>query len=392
MKRRMQSICGTMLVFVMVVMIAPNAFGASKNFPSVIGITTYGSGSKGYAIATGIAHAIQKGTGLKTRVVPAASKARAISVARKEVTLGVHYEIAMYEIQGGIWNLQKEGPQDLALAWVGYLGSTTLMWRGDSGIKTPADIKGKRVTDYRVYSKGQFMNMLGKLAFFGIGENDVKWVPGATYAKGMQMVVDGTADVCYATGAASKVYELASSVHGAVLTEFPASNKAGWSRTKKICPVVGPGKVEVGFGASKENPKEWITFPGYYFSRFDADEELIYTLIKAVYEGYDIYKGAHPEAPRWDIVSALNMDRLNTTGLPYHSGAIKLFKEIGRWTDRHEKWQQSRIEFRQKLLKTYKETLDDAKAKKVDVKDPEFEKLWFPKWKEMRAELAALDF
>ena len=390
MKRKNLIGCSVMVTVLITLMVLPPVFAASKKLPGIIGLTTYGSGSKGYAIAMGVAHAIEKNAGIKTRIIPAATKPRAIAVNRKEVVLGVQYEAEFYEMQGGIWTFQKDGPMDFALAWNGYKGNTTLMWRGDSGIENPeTDLKGKRVPYYGDYSPGQQMLVDGKLAFFGIGRDDVRWVPGATYVKGMQMVIDGKADIAYVSASASAVNELASSIHGAVLSDLPASNEAGWARAKAVCPIAGPGKIDIGYSASPEHPKEWMTYPGYYQTRFDTDENLIYTLVKAIYEGYDIYKGSHPEAPRWNIDSALDLDTLNSTGLPYHSGAVKLFKEIGRWTDAHEKWQQSRLEFRTKVQEAYKQALEAAKAQKIKRTDEKFAKLWTPQYRKMRAELAA---
>ena len=133
-------------------------------------------------------------------------------------------------------------------------------------------------------------------------------------------------------------------------------------------------------------------FLGVGTCRFDEDEDLIYTLAKAIYEGYDIYKSSHPESPRWNIDNAVNMDLLNNTGLPYHAASVKLFKEIGRWTDAHEKWQQSRLAFRDKIQQEYKKALEAAKAKNISIKDKEFGDIWFPTWQKMRAELAATTF
>ena len=83
-------------------------------------------------------------------------------------------------------------------------------------------------------------------------------------------------------------------------------------------------------------------------------DEIAYTVTKAVHGGYDIFKDKHQELKEWTLDQALKTDGIT---IPYHPGSIKYFKEIGKWTPEHEKWQA-------KMLKEQKERIDGFKAGK----------------------------
>ena len=387
MTRQKLTFLGIFIVLALTIVVAPCSF-ASDKLPNTIGIITYSAGSKNYAISTGIAHAIQKYSGIRVMVVPGGTnRAKALSVVNKETVLGVGYENGWYGVQGGVWDFSKEGPQDLRMAWLGAAGCTSMIWKKDSGIKTMQDLKGKRVGYYGDYDQGTNMLVTGFLAFGGLTWDDV--IPfSTTYGKGMNALLDGKVDAAYNSPASSQVQELAATVHGAMVAEFPPDQTQNWKKLLKSCPVVGPGKVTVGYRASKSDPKDWPIYAGYLITRTDTNPELIATLIKAMTKGYNEYKDSHPEAADWTIENALNLDLLKMTGWAYHEGAVKAFKELGYWTEQLQEWQDNRIEFSNKLKKAYKQAEEEAKGKNIEVGSPEFMKLWEPRWLQMRTDLA----
>jgi len=365
---------------------------AATKMPNIIGLATYPSGYKGYAIATGLSNAIQKKSGIKVRAMPVGTNmARMKTVIKGEALLGAIYENGLYAAQGGFWSFLNDGPQDLSMAWLGYIGNGVLMTRANSGIKTWDDIKGKRVSNYKDYDPGTGMLVEAMLAWGEVSYSDVKSLP-ATYKSGMVYLKDGKVDVAEGTASAALVYEMASSVHGIRLFEFDPNDKAAIKRFKSICPIAGPGKVPVGYGYSVEKPGNIIVFPGCFITRPSNDEELVYTVVMSIVEGYDLYKDSHPEAKYWSLESALNMDTMNLSGLPYHTGSVKAFKELGKWTDRHEKWQQSRLAFKDTVREEYKRAVLDAKAKNIEQGTKAFEELWYPKFKALRVKLALEEY
>ena len=362
-----------------------------KGLPEVIGISTYAAGSKGFVLHAGMGHAIEKATGIKVRVVPAGtSTAREMVVINGECLIAANVESAIYSAQGGTWDFQLLGPQKLAMAWFGPPASTSLVTRGDSGIKTFADMKGRKMGYLKDYDPSTFMLHTGLLAYGGLTWDDVVKFP-ATLNVARDAVAEGSNDVCGITPTSSAVYELGASVHGAFVFQFPPNDEA-WARANKACPYIGPKQFTAGYGASKENPQWWPGYPYPMSCRIDADEELIYTVVKAIINGYDDYKDCHPEAPIWNLESALDLDMLNTEGLAYHPGAVRALKETGKWTERHDKWQQSRVDFAQKVAQEYTKAVGEAAGKGISVDSAQFAKVWEPNWDEMRADLVKIKY
>ncbi|MFC1990320.1 TAXI family TRAP transporter solute-binding subunit [Chloroflexota bacterium] len=365
----------------------PKAEEPKEGMPEVIGISTYAAGSKGIVLHAGMGHAVEKLTGIKVRVVPTGSAtSRAMAVISGECLIAANVETGIYEQQGGIWDWGKNGPQKFALAWIGPPASTSLVTRGDSGIKTHEDMKGRKMGYLKEYEPSSFMLHTALLAYGGLTWDDVVKYEGALNPC-RDAVKDATSDVCGITPTSSFVYELGASVHGAYVFQFPPNDEA-WAKAREFCPFVGPAQFTAGYGASKENSQWWPGYPYPLACRVDADEELIYTVTKAFIEGYDLYKDCHPEVPMWNLDAALNLGMLNGSGLAYHPGAVRAFKEIGKWTERHDKWQQSRLDFAKKVATEYTKTVDEAAAQKIAMGSAKFLELWEPKWAKMRVEVA----
>jgi TRAP transporter TAXI family solute receptor len=360
---------------------------AADNLPDLLAIGTYAAGSKGYAIGSGLATAIQNKTGIKVRATPQGTNvARVKSVTRGETILGALYETGGYPAQGGVWDFLEEGPQDICMAWLGFIGSATLITRNDSGIKTWEDIKGKRVANYEAYDKATANITEAMLAFGNVSYDDVKSVT-ATYPSGMSLLKDGKLDLCHAATSSATVYEMAAGFHGVYLFKYDPNDKEGVKRLKSSCPIAGVGAIPVGYGATEEKPINVVIFPGYFIADMSTDVNVVYAITKAIAEGYNLFKDVHPEAKYWSVDNALNLDTLALTGLPYHEGAVKAFKELGKWTERHEKWQQSRLAFREQIKVERKKVAEDAKAN-----NKEFGDLWTSRFRAMRIKLALEEY
>ena len=129
---------------------------------------------------------------------------------------------------------------------------------------------------------------------------------------------------------------------------MPRDDSEGWNRAKEVAPWLGPDLVTAGPGLSKESPRQMIGFPNGLWAYDSQSEELVYAVAKALHLGYDTIKGMHPDLKKWTIDTALEIEWL--INIPYHPGSIRYFKEIGRWTPAHEKWQQEALKIEKKRL------------------------------------------
>jgi hypothetical protein len=289
----------------------------------------------------GLAEAIYKNEGIKVKIVPAGTdKSKILPLKKGMMQLSLFTGAGQYFALMGKGVFTDWGPQQLRLAFACPTGAIAgMMVRGDSGIKTMADLKGKRVA-FIPASPGCTALNEGYLAFGGLTRDDVKIVQFSSWGAAWKSVTEGSSDVAHCLVGSSKAYELAASPHGIHWLPSPKDDIEGWKRLQKFDPFLNPYKAIEGAGISKDKPANVASY--YYglvcYPKLDA--ELVYKLTKGIWNGYDIYKDMHPSLKMWTPEGALKTSHFIT---PYHRGAIKFFKEIGVWTPKLEKRQQELI-------------------------------------------------
>ena len=92
-------------------------------------------------------------------------------------------------------------------------------------------------------------------------------------------------------------------------------------------------------GISKEHQAKGIAYHYPIFCHESLDENIVYATTKAIAEGYDIYSLVHKMLKDWTLEMALAFAKDKVPNA-YHKGAVKYFKEIGKWTPEMEAWQQ----------------------------------------------------
>ncbi len=198
----------------------------------------------------------------------------------------------------------------------------TVLARADSGIKTFSDLKGKRVNvgnpgSGTRASMDELLTAMGmKLGDFGL------------------------------------VAELKADEHGAALCDnkidaffygvgHPSANIQDPVTTcgAKLVSITGPGidklvsansyyaKSNIPGGVYKGNPDATPTYGvlATFVTSAKQSDDMVYTLVKAVFENFDDFKKLHP------AFANLDPQRMIKDGLsaPLHPGAVKYYKEKG---------------------------------------------------------------
>ena len=104
-------------------------------------------------------------------------------------------------------------------------------------------------------------------------------------------------------------------------------DEAAWARFLEAAPYFVKHTATVGAGVSKDEPWEGA---GYSYPILVAnasyDQDVAYSLVKAMTEGYDDYKDGAPGANGW-ATSSQNFRWV----IPFHDGAVKYYRGIGVW-------------------------------------------------------------
>ena len=198
----------------------------------------------------------------------------------------------------------------------------TVVARVDSGIKSFADLKGKRVNIGNPGS-GQRGTMEVVMAAFGWEKSDFALASELKSAEQSQALCDNKIDaIVFTVGhpsgsikeATTSCESVLVSVTGAAIDMLVADND--YYRTATI-----PG------GMYRGNPDDVVTFGvgATFVSSTNTSAEVVYEVVKAVFENFDDFKKLHP------AFSVLKKEEMIKDGLsaPIHEGAMKYYKEAG---------------------------------------------------------------
>jgi TRAP transporter TAXI family solute receptor len=236
----------------------------------------------------------------------------------------------------------------------------------DTGIKSFADLKGKRIPDYRGWCSGR-VELNAILAGFNIKREEVIWVPTMGYIDSVKALGEGKVDIAALAPDAAMAKEV-DSTRGLVWLEAPKDPEAikRWMNNAPFY-VLFWWDIE-GPGGLSPNKPIWSSGMRYTVLSHDkVDADLAYLMTKGIWEGYDIYKDMHPMLKRATHEEMLD---LTTAMDPYHEGTIRYLKEKNVWTAEHEKYQREKLDLEAKRIKAWEEASEEAKKKGIKLNDP----------------------
>ena len=356
---------------------------ADVNMPKQISWTAYGTTSSGYAQSVGLGQMLKKKYDTGLRIIPGKNDVSRMVPLRNGQTPLCACGIAAFMAAEGthMFGTKKWGPMELYNMF-NNLGDNgySLVVAGDAGVKTAADLRGKRVTWVRG-SPALNINAAGHLAQGGLTWADVKKVVVPGWKQSAEAVINGQADATFGSTVSGAYNKLAASPRGLFWTAFPHADKEAWARAKAVAPWWTPAMVSVGIDKEKNGqgkvPFEGNTQPYPIFvSTLKGSNDLAYGLTKAVMDNYESIKDAGPS------MSGYQISRQNFTWVfPYHPGSVKYYKEKGVWTAEHDA-HNDKMKQRQALLASAWKGYMAANSSKPD---EEFNQGW------KTARFAALD-
>jgi len=326
---------GLLMVVYCVLFLGLSAPAYSAKLPKVVACTSYGVGAAGYTVASGLGEAVNKLTPMKWRVEPYGTGIERIAPLKfKQTEFTLITNVTSMLAYKGYDEFAMWGPQPLRLIAMGNTIRPGMYVRQDSGIKTIADLRGKRVPDIKG-NPTVMREIEAILAFGNLTYADVKKIPVSGFGAAMQAVLDGDVDASMASIFSSKVKELCSGPHGCQFLEMPAANKAGWKRAQKILPAIFPSTQAKVAGLDKPVELFGISYALYAYPWLD--DAVAYNVVKALDKGYGYFKKSHPWLKQWKLNNMVK----NAAIIPFHPGAVKYYRDAGVWNDSLERYQSS---------------------------------------------------
>jgi TRAP transporter TAXI family solute receptor len=293
-----------------------------------IGIISTQPGSHTHSSSTAVAKAISDKTGMQVRVQPqGASPQYAIAAGTGDFGLSNSFDSVFFVT--GTGEYEGEGPRP-NIRIVGNLTPlfTTIFVKKDSPIKTVADLKGQRIPGGFNAQKTIARILSGMLATANLSYDSVRPVMAANIVNSADDFGSGKSDAfTFALGSA-KVKEIDAKVGGLRALSFDPS-PAAVARMQKILP--GAYTLPVKPAPALDGVLSEINAVAFDFllnTNDKVSEEIVYKVTKAIYEGRDIIVATFPALRTFDPAK---MGAKNYPPLQYHPGAIKFYKEIGKW-------------------------------------------------------------
>jgi len=217
--------------------------------------------------------------------------------------------------------------RSLRLVAVGYENRVSALATVRSGVKTFADLKGKRVAG--TFAAHQSCADLANafMANVGLKWDDVIQVPVQSAVSGVQALGDGRIDVnsCAATGMG-----VVKEVNLRLPLRFISIDLREDAIKRAREHFAGLRPVLIKAGSTDGAPEDAYVFDYDFFlaSHVKIPEEAVYAVAKAIWENLGELEDTNPTFKLWHQSRMANAD----VTLPYHPGAIKFYKEKGVWT------------------------------------------------------------
>ena len=312
------------------------ASASEVKLPASITLTAYDTGTSGFNITVALGKMMKDKYGSDTRVLPAGNDVARLQPLRAGRASLSAMGVGVFFAQEGLFEFATKewGPQPLQITLSSVdCNGLSLAVAGDAGVKSVADLKGKRI-GFVVGSPALNQNALAVLAFGGLSAKDVKIIEFASNNAMWKGTLNNDVDAVFGSTISGPAKELQTSPRGIFWPSMPFSDKAGWDRVRRIGPYFTEHNATCGAGEfSKDKPIQMGAYPYPIYSVYASQPEAdVYMLTKALIDGYDSYKDNAPGAAGLAVkVQAKNW------AVPLHPGAVKALKEVGAWSDDQDK-------------------------------------------------------
>jgi len=349
MNKRFTGILAVILVFALILVAGCSSQTAApaasdtpqkEEIPNVLALATNPTGTLTNTMGAGIATVLTKSMGVQVKTVPLNGPQEWFPMTNtEEVDMGVlsSYDSQLgYQGKSSFAEISGNKGFDIRLITIGHKNISMLITTNDSGIKTGADLKGKRYAGIISSSAGLTLKADAILANLGLTRDDVEEITVPNIAEAVLALQTGRADATYVGEGTPQVQELDASNKGCYVVSLDPSPEAVKNMFElypaKIIPI-DPGPKSVGV---KEPNTMVMANYMYMVGRSTLNDTTVYTVVKNMWENNKELTEINSSLSDWTTDVFLMDDFV----IPYHDGAIKFYKEKGIWTEDMEKRQQ----------------------------------------------------
>lgn len=336
------SICVLFSVFVL----ALNVLGANlarSQTQKAVSLGTSTVGARFHILAVGMGDTVSRNSDITVTVEPiGGSDANVRSLAAQRIELALLNSLAATHGYHGIGSFEKDGKIPLRLVFQGGLSARAIVARGDRGIETPADLKGKTVQAKRKSLADLEALTKAIMKAYDIPEGEVTILQHSNTNEQIESLKLGAADAAVMP-------------FGSPLTGSPPIRRLAQTMELKVVPIPNDkaaeiikdpdlkgyrtAKIEKGAIEGVDGDIDAVAVGTFTATRADVPDDLIYEFTKAFFENLKQFYPVHASARQYTLSGSLEEPTI-----PFHPGAIRYYKEIGAWTPELEQKQQELLE------------------------------------------------
>ncbi len=305
------------------IMLAAGANAAEQRFISIgTGGVTGVYYPTGGAICR-LVNKMRKQTGIRCSAESTGGSIYNINTIRAgELEFGVAQSDWQYHAYYGTSKFKDKGPfKKLRAVFSVHPEPVTIIARDDSGVKNITDLKGKRLN---IGNPGSGTRGTWEVIEKALGwkRSDLKLAAELKSAETGQALCDGKIDAYFwLVGHPSALVQetLATCPSHLVNAEGPAIDKLVAER-----PYYRKAVIPAGTYNNKEDIRTFGVGATFVTSA-DVPEDVVYTVVKAVFDNFDTFKKLHPAFKNLKPEQMIK----DSLSAPLHRGAVKYYKERG---------------------------------------------------------------
>ena len=290
-----------------------------------------------YVQAAAVATVLEKYTPMMAFVEPTKSHVAAMPLfQRNELQFIFVSQAEMYLANRGTEYYESVGPTPIRVAAAGTELMFTFFTSPRTGIESVEDFTGRKVMWDTKASGVFFWAAKYVLDYYGL-HDDIVSVPSPRPVDRAEAVKAGRVDA-YACSTQYQAMEILVSSVGMKMLAIP-SDAAEWVNERY--PPVYPSVCPKGYngGMVLEDVPVLATSTALH-AHADVGDDVVYASLEAIYDHFEEFAGLHPTLPQMTLPRAVSLRSI----VPYHSGAIRFFKDRGVWTEEAEAMQQRLLE------------------------------------------------
>lgn len=296
---------------------------AAPPLPAAITFGTSSVGSTFYVLAVGMADLVARETGIAASAEPVGgsdANVRALAARRVEVAI----LNALSASNGYLGRAPFSTPVPVRLIAQGDASLRQMVVRAASGIRSPLDLRGKRIIGRRPALPEIEAVLHAVLETYGLPADSVRVLQTAETNEAIEAIRLGSVDGAIIPGGvgAGFLVELALTTD----VRFIDFSERMEALLDRLGPAFFPATIPANTYRGQSQAVVVPALKTVLVTRADLPEELVYRITRAIMGNYEAVARLHQVGRAWTVANSLE-----SPPIPFHEGAVRYYREIGAW-------------------------------------------------------------